>query len=68
MLGIAKLLCQLIAFGYKNIRVNQSLLIQQGQSVTLIQNIGYFPVQFHRSGTPQHLAFQNLCHLLYVKR
>ena len=35
LLGFAKLLCQLIAFGYKNIRVNQPLLVQQAQSVTL---------------------------------
>ena len=35
LLGVAKLLCQLIAFGYKNIRVNHAPPVQRGQSVTL---------------------------------
>ena len=52
----AELLGQLIALGYKNVRINEALLFQRGQHLILTGKIGYLLVEFNDIQAPKHPA------------
>ena len=52
----AELLGQLIALGYKNVRINEALLFQCGQHLILTGKIGYLFVKFNDIQAPEHPA------------
>lgn len=60
LLGLLELLCDGIAAGYKNIRINESLLLEHGQKLILIREIRYSLVQFDHIKAPQHPAALDL--------
>lgn len=41
-LGLPELAGQLVAFGYKNVRINEAVLLEEGQRLILTGEFGYF--------------------------
>ena len=41
-LGLPELTGQLVAFGYKNVRINEAVLLEEGQRLILTGEFGYF--------------------------
>ena len=52
----AELLGQLIALGYKNVRINETLLFQRGQHLILTGKFRYLFVQLNDIQAPEHSA------------
>lgn len=44
-LGLPELAGQLVAFGYKNVRINEAVLLEEGQRLILTGEFGYFFVE-----------------------
>ena len=44
-LGLPELTGQLVAFGYKNVRINEAVLLEKGQRLILTGEFGYFFVE-----------------------
>ena len=52
----AELFGQLIALGYKNVRINETLLFQRGQHLILTGKFRYLFVQLNDIQAPEHSA------------
>ena len=67
-LGLPELAGQLVAFGYKNVRINEAVLLEEGQRLILTGEFGYFFVEGNDVLTPKHPAIterlEGLKHLL----
>ena len=68
-------LCKLIAAGYKNVRIDHSLLLELGQKSFLTGNIRYLFVNLHDVLAPEETAgsggmevgdelFENICSIM----
>ena len=61
-------LCKLIAAGYKNVRINEAVLLEEGQRLILTGEFGYFFVEGNDVLAPEQSAItdrpESLEHLL----
>ena len=68
LLGLPELLGQLIGFGYKNVRINEAVLLEEGQRLILTGEFGYFFVEGNDVLAPEQSAItdrpEGLEHLL----
>ena len=55
-LGLPELAGQLVAFGYKNVRINEAVLLEEGQRLILTGEFGYFFVEGNDVLTPEQSA------------
>lgn len=67
-LGLPELAGQLVAFGYKNVRINEAVLLEEGQRLILTGEFGYFFVEGNDVLAPEQSAItdrpEGLEHLL----
>ena len=55
-LGLPELAGQLVAFGYKNVRINEAVLLEEGQRLILTGEFRYFFVEGNDVLTPEQSA------------
>ena len=55
-LGLPELTGQLVAFGYKNVRINEAVLLEKGQRLILTGEFGYFFVEGNDVLAPEQSA------------
>ena len=55
-LGLPELAGQFVAFGYKNVRINEAVLLEEGQRLILTGEFGYFFVEGNDVLAPEQSA------------
>ena len=57
-LGLSELAGQLVAFGYKNVRINEAVLLEEGQRLILTGEFGYFLLRETMSSLQSNLRLR----------